>query len=112
MPNIIVDSEILQVASFILNIIFITYGITSFFQGRSHKRELANIFNSEYKAAKSLADSISTKDKNNSRLQVEHLAEFLKSATRNLTGRRYDEVGGEHHNFLIRWLEFFLTKKK
>lgn len=102
MPNLIADLESLQVISSIANIVFITYGLTSFLQGRKHKKELANIFSSEYKATKDLADSvkdISTK------LQIGHLAEFLKAATRNLTNRRYDEVGGDHHSFLIRWLE-------
>lgn len=102
MPNLITNSESLQVISFVTNVVFITWGTTSFFQGRKHNKDLANIFSSEYKATQSLADS--TKDIN-VKIQIQHLAEFLKAATRNLTSRRYDEVGGEHRNFLMRWLE-------
>ena len=102
MPNLIANSESLQVISSVANIVFITWGVTSFFQGRKHNKDLANIFSSEYKTAQSLADS--TEDAR-VKIQIQHLAEFLKAATRNLKGRRYDEVGGDHHNFLMRWLE-------
>ncbi|MBI3888934.1 hypothetical protein HY311_04065 [Candidatus Nomurabacteria bacterium] len=108
MPNLIADSEPLQIISFITNIVFITWTVTSFFQGRRHKRELSNLFNSEYKTTQALADS--AKD-SNVKIQIQHLAEFLKAATRNLTGRRYDEVGGDHHNFFMRFLESFFERQ-
>ncbi|KKT22037.1 MAG: hypothetical protein UW07_C0047G0006 [Candidatus Nomurabacteria bacterium GW2011_GWF2_43_8] len=47
----------------------------------------------------------------NVKIQIQHLVEFLKAATRNLTSRRYDEVGGDHHNFFIRFLENFFKNK-
>ncbi|OHA84093.1 MAG: hypothetical protein A2937_02765 [Candidatus Yonathbacteria bacterium RIFCSPLOWO2_01_FULL_47_33b] len=109
MPNIIPSPEWLQIVSFVVNVIFITYEFSVFIKERKHKQELANIFNSEYRATRSLATS--TKDVN-IKLQIEHLAEFLKAVTRNLTGRRYDEVGGDHHNFLVRWLENIFDKSR
>jgi len=108
MPNLIADSEALQVISFIVNVVFITWGLASVLQNRKHNRELANLFSSEYKATQALADSMT---EINVKIQVQHLAEFLKAAARNLTNRRYDEVGGDHHNFFMRWLEYRLSKK-
>lgn len=109
MPNLIANSEVLQTISFISNVVFVTWGVVSILQGRKHKRELANLFNSEYKTTQTLADSV--KDIN-IKIQIQHLAEFLKAATRNLTSRRYDEVGGDHHNFFIRFLEKQYTEPK
>lgn len=102
------DSKALQIISFVINIVFITWNLTSFFQNRKHKKDLANIFSSEYKTSKELADSI--KD-SNVKLQIYHHSEFLKAITRNLLHRRYDEVGGENHNFLLRCLKSLFLKK-
>jgi len=109
MPNLIADSEVLQTISSIANIVFITWGLVSILKDKKHKRELANLFNSEYKTTKTLADSVTD---TNVKIQIQHLAEFLKAATRNLTNRRYDEVGGDHHNFLMRFLENSVDKTK
>ena len=106
MPNLIANSETLQTISSIANIVFITWGAAAFLQGRKHNRELANIFNSEYKTTQALANSVKEV-----KIQIQHLVEFLKAATRNLTSRRYDEVGGDHHNFFIRFLENFFKNK-
>ena len=108
MPNLIAGSDVLQTISSIANVVFITWGLVSILQGRKHNRELANLFNSEYKTTKTLTDSI--KDVH-TKIQIQHLAEFLKAATRNLTNRRYDEVGGDHHNFIVRFLENFFQKR-
>lgn len=94
------DLKTLELISYVANVVFITWEVATFWSGRGKNRDDANFFNAAYEMAVRLAGSLKEQ---HAREQAEDIVSFLKASTRNLMNRKYDTVGGESHNFLIRW---------
>lgn len=84
------DIKLLDILSYGLNIVFVTWGIVGILKDSTKDKHAANYFNAGYEMANRLANELG---KNYPVGQVRDIASFLKSATMNFMKKQRNEIG-------------------
>lgn len=83
----------IEMISYGANIVFVTYGITQFFNNRKKSKEVANYLNGSYEMSTRLANELG---KSKYSGQAKDIASIIKSVAMNFMNKKRNEIDNYH----------------
>ena len=83
----------IEIISYGANIVFVTYGVTHFFNDKKRSKEVANYLNGSYEMSTRLADELG---KSKYSGQAKDIASIIKSVAMNFMNKKRNEIDSCH----------------